>query len=469
MSPESNPNANSGVDSNGKKYVRRNHRKSRAGCQNCKRRRVKCDEEKPACSNCIRFSIKCDYNPLPKNSLSPNDIVSSSPSPNDLNDTVIPRRRGRPRKNWESISAAANAKAAQDSNNDNLSTISEDPKDSRLSLASVHQHLNVEDLELLWHYIMNTSATLAGDTLGHHFYQTQAMQVAFRFSFALHFPLALAALHIARFDKSRAEHYSYVAQRHYTTGIEELTRVLPSVNSENCQGLYVASVLVSIYTFAMQPRPGDFLIFNDVGGLSLWLPLLRGVRSIITTAGSQAIFSGVLAPVTNNVPGSPAGTRLAMKRPRSIMPWRTQIAELGTYIESSTDPVLTPTRRALFGRALEGMQPSFASCYADSAAELASPAPNESATVMIWFYHMDPDFVACLQDKEPLALIILSYFTVLMKTMEDRWFMRGWVEHILSGIKKSVDARYSGWLRWPMEVAGVGEGRMDISYVTASS
>ncbi|KAL5598687.1 hypothetical protein BROUX41_003400 [Berkeleyomyces rouxiae] len=40
---------------------RRAHRKSRAGCANCKLRRVKCDEQKPECQRCVAFHMACSY------------------------------------------------------------------------------------------------------------------------------------------------------------------------------------------------------------------------------------------------------------------------------------------------------------------------------------------------------------------------------------------------------------------------
>lgn len=36
-------------------------RRSRGGCHNCKRLKVKCDEQKPTCGNCERNSTECDY------------------------------------------------------------------------------------------------------------------------------------------------------------------------------------------------------------------------------------------------------------------------------------------------------------------------------------------------------------------------------------------------------------------------
>lgn len=41
--------------------TRRGHFKSRLGCFNCKRRRVKCNELRPSCSPCRRLGLFCDY------------------------------------------------------------------------------------------------------------------------------------------------------------------------------------------------------------------------------------------------------------------------------------------------------------------------------------------------------------------------------------------------------------------------
>lgn len=37
------------------------HSKSRTGCAECKRKRVKCDEAKPVCGRCRRYPDRCDY------------------------------------------------------------------------------------------------------------------------------------------------------------------------------------------------------------------------------------------------------------------------------------------------------------------------------------------------------------------------------------------------------------------------
>lgn len=56
-----------------KPRTRRGHFKSRLGCLNCKRRRVKCNEGRPTCSHCSRVSLVCVY-PLPEGG--PSSVVN---------------------------------------------------------------------------------------------------------------------------------------------------------------------------------------------------------------------------------------------------------------------------------------------------------------------------------------------------------------------------------------------------------
>lgn len=49
-----------------KKLERRGHFKSRNGCFNCKKRRIKCQETHPACGHCIKGKLKCEYPVVPQ-------------------------------------------------------------------------------------------------------------------------------------------------------------------------------------------------------------------------------------------------------------------------------------------------------------------------------------------------------------------------------------------------------------------
>lgn len=60
-----------------KPIPRKGHTKSRRGCFNCKRRRIKCNENYPNCSHCVKAGLRCEY---------PTNIIQNSqrsPSPQD--------------------------------------------------------------------------------------------------------------------------------------------------------------------------------------------------------------------------------------------------------------------------------------------------------------------------------------------------------------------------------------------------
>ncbi|KAJ4292352.1 hypothetical protein N0V90_009013 [Kalmusia sp. IMI 367209] len=62
-----------------KPIPRKGHTKSRRGCYNCKRRRIKCNEKHPKCDHCIKAGLQCEY---------PANIIQtqtpSSPNPQEI-------------------------------------------------------------------------------------------------------------------------------------------------------------------------------------------------------------------------------------------------------------------------------------------------------------------------------------------------------------------------------------------------
>ncbi|KAK5994823.1 hypothetical protein PT974_03207 [Cladobotryum mycophilum] len=63
-----------------KPLSRRGHFKSRLGCFNCKRRRVKCNELRPSCSPCSRLGLSCSYPPPASSPSSSSSSTSPRPS-----------------------------------------------------------------------------------------------------------------------------------------------------------------------------------------------------------------------------------------------------------------------------------------------------------------------------------------------------------------------------------------------------
>ncbi|EPE05787.1 c6 zinc finger domain protein [Ophiostoma piceae UAMH 11346] len=73
------------------KRVRTSRPKVKTGCNNCKLRRIKCDEKRPACTHCVRSSKECYGYPAPARSARPFEEIRIAPKPMPLLVAAGPR------------------------------------------------------------------------------------------------------------------------------------------------------------------------------------------------------------------------------------------------------------------------------------------------------------------------------------------------------------------------------------------
>ncbi|OAK95765.1 hypothetical protein IQ06DRAFT_297323, partial [Phaeosphaeriaceae sp. SRC1lsM3a] len=64
-----------------KPIPRKGHTKSRRGCFNCKRRRIKCNERHPECNHCVKAGLNCEY---PANIIQATQRSLGSPHPQEV-------------------------------------------------------------------------------------------------------------------------------------------------------------------------------------------------------------------------------------------------------------------------------------------------------------------------------------------------------------------------------------------------
>ncbi|KAL2825544.1 hypothetical protein BJY01DRAFT_154799 [Aspergillus pseudoustus] len=69
-------------------HPRRAHKKSRAGCLTCKKRRVKCDETHPTCRRCIRTGWSCTWPDVPSQAEDPSQTLQPATPRQDAPSTL---------------------------------------------------------------------------------------------------------------------------------------------------------------------------------------------------------------------------------------------------------------------------------------------------------------------------------------------------------------------------------------------
>ncbi|PKX97261.1 Zn(II)2Cys6 transcription factor [Aspergillus novofumigatus IBT 16806] len=376
--------------------ARRTHQKSRLGCKTCKKRRVKCDEKKPTCTNCRQHAVICDY--------ATESAAPSRPS----------RRQYRFRQSKYEVQI-------------------DSPMTTDTSVQSS------TDLHLFHHFVTSAASTA---TEGHdpkHLWDIHVPQWGFAFPSILHLILAFSALHLAHQHPALRAQYLSQADAHFTFGVRSVTTVLASLNEDNCQYIYISAVLICLVYFGHGPRTGEFLVFSETGQAE-WLVLMRGVKSILESRRAE-IFSGVLEPEALE-----GEAQVSEELAEELERHKGRIRDVQALIRAETDD---PAFKEMYDSALDSLQGVFDEVYRMRAA--GKHGVNLMHLVIGWLYRLPEGFVGWLEAKDPLALAVLAYWTILLKHMQSSWLMTGWHEHVLAGIHASLPEEYRRWIRWPVE------------------
>ncbi|GME29237.1 Rta1 domain protein [Neofusicoccum parvum] len=291
--------------------------------------------------------------------------------------------------------------------------------------------------------------------------------------------MALSALHLAHLHHDD-RHYSATSARHWDAALRGASAELasPSAHPDSIYALYAFAVTSCFYTLARGPQQaGDLLVCvvddGAAGGRTTadWLVLYHGVRSLIDLS-SDRVLDGPLAPLSSHArrqlrrnrrskPGggggggggittasaeegegergkegggrSSSGSSAALRKLRLQMDRDDDEPNLGTYekavdsLEFAWEVVEAEERRGGGGALAASFQAFF------------------------WLYRVSDDFVLCLQQRQPMALVIYAHFVVLIKTMDWTWIIGNWPSHLIAQIYGSLDESWRVRVRWPME------------------
>jgi len=150
------------------KGKRKAHKKSRKGCQNCKLRRVKCDETRPKCTKCINYGVSCSYDlkapDLQMSFAGAGTLMSPPQTPASTNQTLI-RLNKTPSFHY--------------------STISDD---------NVTLQLDSQSMERLYRFQMRTALSI-GSPKAAEVFQATSLEIAFSHPYLMHVIQTLTAIH----------------------------------------------------------------------------------------------------------------------------------------------------------------------------------------------------------------------------------------------------------------------------------
>ncbi|KAK0110078.1 hypothetical protein ONS95_002734 [Cadophora gregata] len=218
--------------------TRRTHKKSRLGCQECKKRKVKCSEARPSCSYCIRASCPCVY------PLSTSTRVSALKTPPDSTGSPIASPE---------TSTPTEAGAASGPTFDML------------------------DLTLMNHFTAVTALTLFSGEQQRLVWQRDIHYQARSHPVLIHGILSVAAIHLALLEPDNSAQYRLRALHHHDLGVQLFNQQLSNITSETSQTLFPFAVMLVVWAHSSPIIVKEDLQLDHIFHL---LELVRGCKTI---------------------------------------------------------------------------------------------------------------------------------------------------------------------------------------------
>jgi len=370
---------------------RRKHFKSRNGCIQCKKRKIKCDENGAVpCAQCVKSRHACSFAPPPP-------VVDSNFSAGALLDLKLLHN--------------FTTKTSQ--------TLSGSPE--------VHVCFSTDVVELamqneyLLHCILALSAF--------HIVSQQENRESSQ----------------PQIEGHSREVYLQAAYKHHESALKGYRHSLSTVSPASCHGIFGCAILLFITTFARPPETTLSLgqqqqsTHSDIWlgfHLSEWVILIKGLPSIVAYNDFRAALTkGPLAPLMNARNRDPTDANLSPQR--ETVSSRLHHLSEGIRFYSSDERNIQ-----ICLSAIETLH--------QVVTELNHS--NDHALAFIWPIRVTPDYLALLEAKVPEALLVFAYYCAILYITSSTWWTKGWPRPILDSVRETIDKKWSPWLRWPLEL-----------------
>lgn len=315
------------------------------------------------------------------------------------------------------------------------SCTSEPPQEDSVGEEKSHTALrSAFDLQLLQHFTLDVSRTLAEESKDITLWQRMVPMIAFEYAFVMHGVLAVSALSFARQSMSTKAKSLAAAEVHHARILPAFIHELSNPNEANIDALYVASVLLSFHHFAKGPQAGEYLIFGDRSQPE-WLWLLGGVRAMLDRRGRKPLED--LDTIHSDYQHFPAELLLQNVRVPPLDATNT-LKHLRQLIANSPDSFVT---------AVDNLEMCFTRAFVDDGHPTGVRPRNH--LIMAWLYLLESDFLTAAQAKQPIALIIIAYYATLLHKLNHCWLMYDWGLHLMDGVNRHLPEEYKLWLQWP--------------------
>lgn len=297
--------------------------------------------------------------------------------------------------------------------------------------------LNLADMELLHHWCTATYATMAHTKQTEHIYQCVLPREGLAYPFVLHGLLALSALHIARTrDQISSLKYFSIALEHQNRALSLFRPVVLSINRENSHIVFAFSSLLLQLAFAISPCSPFAETYDPIRDLIQAFTLCEGLRQVIGASWNW-VKEGKLAEVLLDVDDSkdcplPDAVQAAVSRLISLNRYRGR--------------EITCHDAECYGSAID---------HLTDLMEIYQGKPQRVEIALRWPFGLDPKYMDLLREQDPMALVILAHYCLVLHHFRNYWWIEGWSAHLASHIWEHLDDYWRPSVSWVLKEIGL--------------
>ncbi|KAH7156697.1 hypothetical protein EDB81DRAFT_787712 [Dactylonectria macrodidyma] len=374
--------------------TRRPHTKSRLGCTNCKRRKVKCDEVGPVCFHCKRHSLSCSFS---------NHHIGPVPT--------LYNRQG---------------ESTEQSSNYLTPASIEDHVSDKISPLPPHE-LWGRNCELMHQFCTITADSLSFQKDVVTVWKNAIPRQGYKHSFIMHGILAIAAAHKAHLDPTNRHTFLPLADYHQTIGSIGYRSMLQHISGENWLAVYSFKSLLMIHMLTQPSRVNPFKLSDPISSLVELIGLVRGVDSTVRPFITETV----------NYEFRPL---MFCTWPLAFIRYLTDHTDLANRcLPLETCEAITKLREyqdsQILADSLHHYQVAVDNLEACFSLAALSKSEIEPGCIFVWLYHLHDDLILDLIDHRPQALLLIAHFSVFLASIENKaWYVTGWARQILDQV-----------------------------------
>lgn len=222
----------------------------------------------------------------------------------------------------------------------------------------------------------------------------------------MHGILAFSALHLVHLSPHNTEKYRQAAVRHQDTALAALRPLLNQVTAQNCDAVCGTSTIVAMFAAGLhqvyyEPKNSPIDKILEIGEFA------RGVHVVVQVA-AEWYRKGKMGPMMNLIPWDNA--------PPLAPDIRAALEELHNLVELSES---NEKKKTLYRSSIHQLKGAF------EATAINSYHPS---LCFSWLVFIDHEMFDLMKQHDPMALIILAHFGVILQGSSSQWW------YVLRGI-----------------------------------